>query len=203
MIPAYHSMLVHLITAPLLITFFAVTFRFWLQPRSGPGLTLARACDPVAFYSSLFGMIVVLLTFVTGIMLRPLEAFLNSPISKNKIILALLTMLCWYAWMFLRLRLGRLIWDRSRFHAHFAYVMILAATLFLIATNSIGGQLAGNPSGYEMFAKALGYRTRQALYFPTVLNVALVVAGLAVLVGAVFAERRRPALSPPGTDRKH
>jgi hypothetical protein len=199
MIPAYHSILVHLTTGPLIITFLAATYRLWLRPRSGIGMTVTRACDPIAFYSSLFGTVFAVLTFITGLLLRPMEAFLNSPITKNKIILALLAIVCWYAWLFLRLRLGSLIWDRSRFHAHFAYVMCFAATLFLVATNSIGGQLAGNPSGYEMFSKALGYRTRQALYFPTWLNMAFVLIGAAVLAGAVFtAMRRRPSSHSSG-----
>jgi hypothetical protein len=189
--PAFHSILVHMITGPLIVTFLAASFRFWLRPRSGIGLTVQRACDPIAFYSTLFGIIFVIFTFFTGLMLRPIEAFISSPIAKNKIVLALLTMTCWYAWFFLRLRMGGLIWDRSRFHAHFAYVMCLAATIFLVATNSIGGQLAGNPSGYEQFSQALGFRTRHALYFPTLLNVALVVIGIAVPAFAIFISRRR------------
>jgi hypothetical protein len=86
--PAYHSILVHLTAGPLIVTFLAATFRLWLQPRAGIGLTIGRACDPIAFYSSLFGTAVVIMTFITGLLLRPMEAFLNSPISKNQIVLS-------------------------------------------------------------------------------------------------------------------
>jgi hypothetical protein len=187
--PAFHSILVHLATGPLILTFLVVTFRFWFRPREGWLHVVWRACEPVAFYSTLFGLVTITLTFITGFMLRPLEAMLNSPITKNKILMGLLAMVCWYGWMALRLRLKDAIWQRGSFRAHFAYMMCFAGSLFLISTNSVGGDLAGIPSGYEEFASAFGFRTRHALYFPTWINVLLWVSGLAALAAGLYARR--------------
>jgi hypothetical protein len=188
---AYHSILVHLATGPLILTFIAATLRFWFRPRGGWLHTVWRACDPVAFYATLFGLLTIALTFLTGLLIRPLEAMLNSPITRNKILMSLLAMVCWYGWMALRLRLGQGIWNRGSFRGHFAYMLACAGTLFLISTNSVGGDLAGIPSGYEELAKAIGFQTRHTLYFPTFVNALLWCIGAAAVLAGVACRLRR------------
>ena len=124
-----------------------------------------------------------MLCILTGWYLRPKEACLNSPISKNKILAAYLAFVFWISYLAIWLKAGGRIWDRG-FIGHYAYVMSLAGFVFLVVTNSIGGDLAGIPSGYERFASALGFRTRYAIYFPTHLNIALWLVGVAALLYA-------------------
>ena len=185
---AYHSILVHLATGPLIFAFLAASFRFWFREPKGFLSLVWRACDVIVLYTVLFGMIIMVLTYITGLMLHPLEAFLNSPIAKNKIAIATLSIVFWGVWLVLRYRTGPDLWDVRGFAGHYAYLMIFAGAMFLVAINSIGGDIAGRPSGYEEFAMSLGFRTRHALYFPTWMNVGLWISGA---LGVLFAVQYR------------
>jgi hypothetical protein len=193
MLPGYHAMFVGLASGTLVLAFVALTYRVWFAPRSGILRIIWNAADAVAVYAALLGFVALVLSTVTGLGLRPMEAFLNSPITKNKILLAALATVCWGAFLAIRIRAGPRLWELGRFTAHYTYVMALAGFFFLISTNSIGGDIAGIPSGYEQIAEAFGYRTREAFYFPTTLNVLLWLAGIAALVAGIRAGRRRLA----------
>jgi hypothetical protein len=187
--PAYHAVFVSLTTGTLVFSFLLLSFRFWFRPKGPTMSALWRASDAIALYSAMFGVLMLLLAFGTGILLRPLEALLNSPITKNKILMSVLGIISWWSFLAVRVRSGPALWVAPGFIAHFAYVSALAGLIFLLSTNSIGGDLAGIPSGYEELAKALGFRTRLALYFPTWVNIVLWIVGLAA-VGLGFVIRR-------------
>lgn len=181
---AYHSILVSLATGSLVFAFLAISFLFWLRPRWDSS-EIAGMRLPITLYVTIFGIVMLLLTFGSGWMLRSPESLLNSPITKNKIIVAVLAIVCWIGFAALRLKAGAELLNKHDFRGHFAFVLALAGTLFLITTNSIGGDIGGIPSGYEEFGKALGFRTRHALYFPTWFNVILVLIGVAAVVVAL------------------
>lgn len=192
----YHAMFVGLTTGTLVLAFVALTYHFWLRPKHPMARAAWIAAEPVALYAALLGTAVLFLAIGSGLMLRPMEAFLNSPITKNKILTSMITLVCWSAYLALRLRCGPTLWRRG-LSAHFAYVAALAGFLFLITTNSIGGDISGIPSGYEQIAQSFGFRTRHALYFPTAVNVLLWIVGVAALVGGVLIARRRSMASTP------
>lgn len=182
---AYHSIMVHLASGPLILAFVVATFRFWFRPRRGVLKAIWDAGDHVVLYAALFGTIMMAVAMVTGFSLRPMEAFLNSPIAKNKIVISTLAMVFWCTWLALRYWAGPRLWDVRGYVGHYAYLLIFAGAMFLVAVNSIGGDIAGRPSGYEQFAMALGFRTRHALYFPTWMNVALWASGGVAILFAI------------------
>lgn len=184
-LPAYHSILVSLATGSLILAFLAITIRFWFRhDRWDPTRTAGRAFGLVGFYAALFGLVMLGLTFASGWLLRDTEALLNSPITKNKIFVAALSIVCWIGFVAIRIKAGPGLWARRDTRGHTAFVLALAGVLFLVTTNSIGGDIGGIPSGYEVVGKALGFQTRHALYFPTWFNVLIVLAGIAAVVGA-------------------
>jgi hypothetical protein len=190
--PGYHAMYVGLTTGTLVLAFLALTYRVWYAPRGRLGQAIWDAADAVALYAALLGFVTLVLAMLSGLALRPMEAFLSSPITKNKILLAMLATVCWGSFLAIRLKAGPRLWDLQRgFISHYAYVMALAGFLYLISTNSIGGEIAGIPSGYERIAEAVGYRTRHAFYFPTLLNVVLLLGGAAALVAGIMVRRRQ------------
>ena len=81
-----------------------------------------------------------------------------------------------------------------------AYVTLLALSGFAFGmiTNSIGGDVAGNPSGFENIVRILGVETRYTFYLPTWLNGATFAAGIVALAVA-FIARRPPAKRPEET----
>lgn len=178
-----HAIGVSLTTGTLVLAILALSFRFWIQPtrQDSVGSTIWKVSDNLALYSALFGTIILLFAIFSGFMLRPMDSFLFSPISKNKILTALLSFLCWLSFVGIRLRVGARLWNQKGFIAHFAYVMALLGFIFLITTNSIGGELGGIPSGYEQIAAFLGFRTRRTFYLPDWINIFSWIIGIASL----------------------
>jgi len=187
----YHAILVALTTGTLVLSFLAMSYRVWIRPRKPGGGAVWCSTDVVAVYSAVFGTVMLLLAAGSGLMLRPMEALLNSPITKNKILCTVLALVCWSSFLVLRLKVGPRLWELRGFVRHYAYVMALAGLVFVVTTNSIGGDLAGIPSGYEQIAQAVGFRTRFALYFPTAMNVLLCVIGVTTLASVLLRVRLR------------
>ena len=187
----YHAILVALTTGTLVLSFLAMSYRVWIRPRRPGGGAVWCSTDVVALYSAVFGTVMLLLAAGSGLMLRPMEALLNSPITKNKILCTVLALVCWSSFLVLRLKVGPRLWELRGFVRHYAYVMALAGLVFVVTTNSIGGDLAGIPSGYEQIAQAVGFRTRFALYFPTAMNVLLCVIGVTTLASVLLRVRLR------------
>lgn len=185
----YHAILVALTTGTLVLSFLALSYRVWIRPRKPGGGAVWCSTDVVALYSAVFGTVMLFLAAGSGLMLRPMEALLNSPITKNKILSTVLAFVCWSSFLVLRLKVGPRLWELRGLVRHYAYVMALAGLVFVITTNSIGGDLAGIPSGYEQIAQAIGFRTRFALYFPTAMNVLLWVVGVAALASVLWRVR--------------
>jgi hypothetical protein len=184
-LPAYHSILVSLATGALILAFLAIAFRFWFNhERWDFTRTSGHAFGLVGFYAAMFGLVMLVLTFISGWFLRHPEALLNSPIAKNKILVAVLSIVCWTGFIVIRIKAGPDLWAKHDLRGHVAFVLALAGVMFLVTTNSIGGDIGGIPSGYEVVGKALGFQTRHALYFPTWFNVLIVLAGIAAVVGA-------------------
>ncbi|MCH8212038.1 MAG: hypothetical protein IIB99_11800 [Planctomycetes bacterium] len=187
----YHAILVALTTGTLVLSFLAMSYRFWIRPRKPGGGAVWSSTDVVAVYSAVFGTVMLLLAAGSGLMLRPLEALLNSPITKNKILCTVLALVCWSSFLVLRLKVGPRLWELRGLVRHYAYVMALAGLVFVVTASSIGGDLAGIPSGYEQIGQAVGFRTRFTLYFPTAMNVLLWVIGVAALGSVLLRVRLR------------
>jgi hypothetical protein len=191
MVPGYHAIFVSLTTGMLVLSFVALSFRFWFRPQHPVARSAWEAADGIAFYAAIFGTLALLVATLTGFGLRPVEAFLTSPITKNKILTVALTIACWTAFLAIRGKGGPQVWNRG-FTAHFGYVAALAGSVFLMTTNSIGGDLGGIPSGYEKIAQALGFHTRYAFYVPTAMNVIFWIIGIAAVVLGVRTRGARP-----------
>jgi hypothetical protein len=198
--PAYHAIFVSLATGMLVFSFVSLTYRVWLRPyrvwllpsrgRIANASWDADAADLAAFFTAALGTVFMIVAMSTGLMARPLEALLNSPITKNKILVTILAIVCWLGYLLIRSKAGPTLWERRDIVSHAGYVFALAGALFLLTVNSIGGDLAGIPSGYEEFAKAIGFRTRHALYFPTWFNALIVLSGLGLVAVALKVRRR-------------
>ena len=178
-----HAIGVSLTTGTLVLAILALSLRFWIQPnrQDSIGSMIWKVSDNLALYSALFGTIILLFAIISGLMLRPMDAFLYSPISKNKILTASLSFLCWLSFIRIRLKVGARLWDQKGFIAHYAFVMALLGLIFLVTTNSIGGELSGIPSGYEQIAAFLGFRTRRTFYLADWINIFSWIIGMASL----------------------
>jgi len=181
--PAFHSIVVHVLTGTLLfgtgaaVALFALRFSGLARFRY-----LAPAADMAALFAIWVGTVVSGAAMVTGFAIHSLEASLNSPVIRNKISTGLLLIVTYGIFLFLRHRIGSRIWNND-LTAGFAAFLAVAGMHWNIVTNSIGGSVAGVPSGYENLVRISGVETQFTYYLPTwtLMVILVVVVGMIAL----------------------
>ncbi|MEX2356324.1 MAG: hypothetical protein WD535_04730 [Thermaerobacterales bacterium] len=178
MTPAYHSIAVSLLTGTFTLALVFTFICLWAA-RQGRQ-ELLKYADYGVRISAGFGFVLSLAGLLTGAFLWPAVAVLNSPLLKNKIFTVVMLVLIWGMFLALRWWKSRDVWQMGIYRVHMG---LLAVTGFLANTisNSIGGDVAGNPSGFEGLIRLLGVETRYTFYLPDWFNIGLVVAALMLL----------------------
>lgn len=189
-IPAYHAIVVSLASGTLVAAWLLLTFRFWFKPEHPMLVSLWKVSDRAGLYAAAFGTITLIAAFATGMLLWPIEATLASPIAKNKILMAALAVVSWVSFLAVRFKSGEDLWNTRGIIPHAAWMMSLSGLVFLLSTSSVGGDIAGIPSGYEEIAMAFGFQTRYAVYFPTWVNGLLWLVGIVVLLRGISARSK-------------
>ncbi len=186
--PAFHSIVVHVLTGTLIfgtmaaVAMFALRFEVLARFRF-----LAPVGDITALAAIWLGTVVSLAGMGTGFAIHSLESSLNSPVIRNKISAGLLLIVTYGLFLFLRHRLGAKVWNNDLMAAFMAFLSV-AGMHWNIVVNSIGGDVAGVPSGYESIVAASGVDTRFTYYLPTWALLGIVVIAVAMLALA-FTDR--------------
>ncbi len=187
---AFHTIMVEMTTGMLVLATLAILVRIWVGIVAGDRYQrLGEYADSTALFGAAVGVPMIALAVITGFQQWPLEAFLNSVIARNKIFTAIVSLGFWAAFLAVRLAAGRRLWE-SKPLALYALVMGLGGFAYLIFTASIGGDLAGKPSGFEQLARAV-VETRRTFVFPVGVSVLLILAGIGLpLVAFIWSKRR-------------
>jgi len=182
--PAYHSIVVSLVTGLFFFAMLAVLLRLVLRWQGKDDSPLAVAADRAALAAAGLGVALTAIGIVTGFTIWPLEATLRSSLMKNKILTAFLVLAFWGSYFAVRLKRGPEMWH-SMAMSVYAFMLAASGFAFGLITNSIGGDAAGNPSGFEGIVRLFGVETRSTFYLPTWLNLIIIVLGIAAVVIAV------------------
>lgn len=184
--PAYHTIIVSLVSGLMLFALISVVVSVILRLRGRQSSPLATAADRAAIAAASIGVVLTVVGIVTGFLVWPLEATLRSPVMKNKILASFLSVAFWGGFLVLRFRRGPQLWSNLTIGV---YATMLAASGFVFGmiTSSIGGDAAGNPSGFENIVRIFGVETRFTFYLPTWLNLVVIVFGVLALVVAFTA----------------
>lgn len=182
--PAYHSIVVSLVTGLFFFAMLAVLLRLVLRWQGKDGSPLAVAADRAALAAAGLGVALTAIGIVTGFTIWPLEATLRSSLMKNKILTAFLVLAFWGSYFAVRLKRGPEMW-RSMAMSVYAFLLAASGFAFGMITNSIGGDAAGNPSGFEGIIRIFGVETRSTFYLPTWLNLTIIVLGIVAVAIAV------------------
>ncbi len=184
--PAYHTIVVGLVSGLMLFALIATVVRVFLRLRGREASPLATAADRAAVAAASLGIALTVVGIITGFLVWPLEATLRSPVMKNKILASFLSVAFWGAFLAVRFRRGPQLWSNLTLGV---YAVMLAASGFVFGmiTSSIGGDAAGNPSGFENIVRIFGVETRFTFYLPTWLNLVVIVLGVLALVVAFTA----------------
>lgn len=187
---AIHTIMVEMTTGMLVLatlaTFILVWISFFGRERHA---RLKDSADAVVVFGVAIGTPMILLSILSGFRQWPLEAFLHGAIVQNKIFASGMALSFWTGVLFLRLAAGKRLWDQ-RGPAIFALILALAGFIFLVFTASIGGTLAGKPSGFEEVIRGF-IETRQTFSLPWAGNLLLLSAGVALPFIAVFWSKRK------------
>ena len=181
--PAYHTIVVSLVTGLFFFAVLAVVARALLQWRKMGDRPIATYADRAAVGAAVIAIVLTVVGIITGFLQWPLEATLRSSLMRNKILAAFLLLAFWGMFLIVRLRRGADLW-RSPVMTVYVTLLALSGFAFGMITNSIGGDVAGNPSGFENIVEILGVETRYTFYLPTWLNLAIIVGGIALIAMA-------------------
>ncbi len=188
---AFHAITVGLTTGMLALAFFAVLVKLYADARPQRNERLRTYADGAAIFGASVGLVFMLGALVTGFAQWPMEAYLHSPIVKNKIFTALVALIFWVGFLLLRWRAGEGLWRDRRLVA--LYVLLaIGGFVYIVFTNSIGGHIAGKPSGFERLVMAIGIETRRTFTLPEWVSGLLILLGLAG-IGWGLLRRRAPA----------
>lgn len=180
--PAFHSIVVHVLTGALSIGAIAAVGLFALRFSPLARLRhLSPAIDLAALWSIWVGTVVSVAGMGTGLAIHSLGASLNSPVLRNKTLAGLLLILTFAVYLFLRHRFGAKLWNNDLAAGGLAFLAV-AGLHWNIVVNSIGGDVAGVPSGYETIVAWSGVDTRFTYYLPTWTLITIAVISIAMLV---------------------
>ena len=190
--PAYHTIVVGLVTGLFFFALLAVLVRLALRVRSAEDSPLATYADRAAIAAASLGLALTVIGIISGFLVWPLEATLRSPVMKNKILSSFLILAFWGAYLVVRIRRGAQVWHNLTMSVYLA-LLALSGFAFGMITSSIGGDAAGNPSGFENIVRIFGVETRFTFYLPTWLNLLIIVLGIGALVLGITMKRGQSA----------
>lgn len=185
---AFHAITVGLTTGMLALALFAVLVKLYADARPQRNERLSTYADGAAIFGASVGLVFLLGALITGFAQWPVEAYLNSPIVKNKIFTAFVALVFWVGFLLLRWQAGEGLWRDRRLVALYTF-LALGGFAYIVFTNSIGGHIAGKPSGFERLVMALGIETRRTFTLPLWASVSLMVVGAAGLLYGVARRR--------------
>jgi hypothetical protein len=187
---AFHAITAALTTGMLALVFFAVLTMLFAGGRADRYRRLTTYADGAATLGASLGMLFLLAALVTGFAQWPWEAYLNSPIGKNKIFTALIALMFWAGFLWLRWKAGEQLWRNPRLVALSTF-LALGGFAYIVFTNSIGGHIAGIPSGFERLVMEVGIETRRTFTLPAWASAVLILLGLAGIAWGVLGWPQR------------
>lgn len=187
---ALHTITVEMTTGMLVLSTLAILILTWQACFSGETTGKYReAFDGIALFGALIGTVLLILAIVTGYRQWPIEAFMSGTIAKNKIFAGYMALAFWGAFLAVRLSAGKPLWNRKGLSL-LSMFLALGGFLSIVFTASIGGTLAGKPSGFEEVARVF-VETRETFVLPLGLNILLIVIAVTVPVFAFFWSDKR------------
>jgi len=188
----YHHMLAHFPVALLSIALLIVLFRGFSDSE------LAKRLDHMLPYVLVIGLLGGVATFISGLLVWPMEAAISTPMGRNKILIAAWMLACWTVVLALRLKGGESVWKPGS-----KWIMVAMGALggILVATTgTLGGHLLGSPSRLSGGLRALGWDVYHTYYAPGwVLAVMIALAIVAIVVGVGSARARHSSVAPLGS----
>lgn len=153
----------HLLAVFFPIALWDAAFLFILIRALSSGALARRwekSITPLIFLGVLGGVA----AYALGILVWPYSALTSSPLGRNHMLMATWTLAYWTVLCVLAWRLGEALWAGSG-----RWIMLGLSAVgvgLLTITGTLGGSLAGNPSGISDVVRLLGWEVYTTLYVP-------------------------------------
>lgn len=181
---AYHMLAIFFPIALLDTAFLFILVRAFSD---GPlARRLETAIAPLLYLGVLAGVV----AWVLGLLSWPYSALTASPLGRNHMLMASWTLAYWFVLAVLVWRLGPALWSGAARWAMLVFGFVGVALLMI--TGTLGGSLAGDPSGFGDLVRLAGWEVYTTFYVPDAI-LWLVILASAVLVGIGLWGRRRHA----------
>lgn len=180
----YHMLAVFFPIALLDTAFLFILIRVFSDGPLGKRLEMGIA--PLIYLGLLSGIV----AYVLGLLSWPYSALTASPLGRNHMLMASWMLGYWVVLSVLVWRIGPALWAGSR-----RWMMLILSALgagFLTLTGTLGGSLAGDPSGISDLVRQAGWDTYTTFYVPDAV-LGLTAAAAAVLLGLGLWARKRNA----------
>jgi len=178
----------HLLFIVFPIALWNIAFLFILVRVFSDGMLARRletAIVPLIFLGTLAGAV----AYGLGLLVWPYSALTASPLGRNHLLMASWTLGYWTVLWVLAWRLGEAIWvGASR------WIMLGLSALGVVLvtiTGTLGGSLAGNPSGVSDLLRSAGWEVYTTFYVPDLILGFIVVASLALLGLGYWGRRQK------------
>lgn len=176
----------HLLVIVFPIALWNTAFLFILVRALSDGALarrLEKSITPLIFLGVLTGAG----AYVLGLLAWPYSALTASPLGRNHMLMATWTLGYWSVLWILAWRLGEHIWSGAG-----RWVMLGLSALgvgLLTITGTLGGSLAGNPSGISDLVRLLGWEVYTTFYVPDMTLWLLVIGSLVLLALGMWGRR--------------
>ena len=182
----YHAIMVHFPVALWIVASGIILYR------SCSDADLAKALDRVLPVLLAIGVATGVVAYVFGQLVWPPETLQKTPLGRNHMLGATLTLSCWSAVLYLRWRAGDDVWQGRTHRLVMATVGTLGAVL-LAVTGTLGGHLHGAPAYLSELLRLVGFDVYTTFYVPTWVLVVVVGVAIGMPLLAVAATRVRAA----------
>jgi hypothetical protein len=148
-----------------------------------------RQLDFVVLFSGTAVLFLAALSIISGFLIMPIRAMLNSGIIKNKITVGILMFILVTAFMGIRYFYRETIHNKKGLYLFSSFLAVAAFGLGIVAS-SIGGELTNRSSGFEKIAKFFFLETRWTFYLPTIILVIIALFAFASLILGLMYKKR-------------
>ncbi len=177
----------------LLVVFFPIAlwdtaFLFILVRAVSDGALarrLEKGITPLIFLGVLAGAV----AYVLGLLVWPYSALTASPLGRNHMLMATWTLGYWTVLCVLAWRLGEALWAGVGRWIMFGLSAVGVGLLTI--TGTLGGSVAGNPSGISDLVRQLGWEVYTTFYVPDITLWLLVAASVILFVLGVWGRRHQ------------
>jgi len=145
--------------------------------------------EAAGFVGAVLGVLGLLLSAWTGMYAWTLDALINDPVIRNKILLTAFATVLWAGVVFIRSRFGRGLWTCPAMAS--LYVVLTFVAFGMVGTvGSMGAHLTQGGSALDPIWSIVGFRVDTIIELSTNVAALLAIVSVALLVIALAIARR-------------